>query len=72
MVGVTFIRNAISTIFVFAQTPWISRVGLDWFYVTFGLIVTVTMLGNLPLIYFGKRLRVISADRYHRYAGHAY
>ena len=68
MVGVTFIRNIISTFFVFVQTPWIDRVGLNWFYVTFGLIVMLIMLGNLPLIYFGKRLRIRLASRYHRYA----
>lgn len=49
MVGVTFVRNIISTFFVFVQTPWIARVGLSGFYVTFGLIVMLIQLGNLPL-----------------------
>ncbi|KAJ5100425.1 hypothetical protein N7456_006477 [Penicillium angulare] len=64
IVGVTFIRNLISTVFVFALQPWCDRVGLTWFYVTFGLISLVTLLGNVVFIYFGKRFRVIVAARY--------
>lgn len=64
IVGLTFMRNLISTMFVFALAPWVARVGLTWFYVTFGLIVTVIMLGNLLFIYFGKRFRARAAGRY--------
>ncbi|GLI79756.1 hypothetical protein PoHVEF18_008097 [Penicillium ochrochloron] len=64
VVGVTFIRNLISTIFVFALAPWVDRVGLTWFYVTFGLITTVIMLGNVIFIYFGKSFRVRAAGKY--------
>ncbi|KAE8396179.1 major facilitator superfamily domain-containing protein [Aspergillus alliaceus] len=68
LVGVTFIRNLISTIFVFALSPWIANVGLTYVYVTFGLILTVILLGNLIFIYFGKRFRVMTAERYRYYA----
>ncbi|GAB1198574.1 hypothetical protein APSETT444_007900 [Aspergillus pseudonomiae] len=68
LVGVTFIRNLISTIFVFALTPWIASVGLTGFYITFGLILTVILSGNLVFIYFGKRFRVMTAKRYRYYA----
>lgn len=64
----TFIRNAISTFFVFVQTPWINKAGLTGFYVTFGVIVTLVMLGNLPLIWYGKRLRFRLEGRYRRFA----
>ncbi|KAJ5176617.1 Major facilitator superfamily domain general substrate transporter [Penicillium canariense] len=64
VVGVTFIRNLISTIFVFALSAWVARVGLTWFYVTFGLIVMLIMLGNIIFIYFGKAFRVRVAGRY--------
>lgn len=67
--GVTFIRNLISTIFVFALQPWTERVGLSWFYVTFGLIVTVILLGNVLVLVCGKRFRVRFAGRYLRLAG---
>ena len=62
--AVVFIRNAISTIFVFAQDPWTASVGLDWFFVTFGLIVTVVMICNVIFIYFGKTFRAKYAARY--------
>jgi hypothetical protein len=68
VVGVTFIRNLISTVFVFALQPWCDRVGLTWFYVTFGLISTVVLLGNLFFIYQGKRLRVRLAGTYYHYS----
>ncbi|KAJ5689554.1 hypothetical protein N7462_003946 [Penicillium macrosclerotiorum] len=68
IVGVTFIRNLISTIFVFALAPWVNRVGLTWFYVTFGLIVTVIMLGNIVFIYFGKMFRARVASRYRHFS----
>jgi hypothetical protein len=55
-------------VFVFALQPWCDRVGLSWFYVTFGLIVTAIMMGNLLFIYFGKRFRVKVAGTYLRYS----
>lgn len=66
--GVTFIRNLISTLFVFALAPWCDRVGLKWFYVTFGLIVLVILLGNLIFIYWGKTFRVKAAGRYRHFS----
>ncbi|KAJ5785815.1 uncharacterized protein N7503_011027 [Penicillium pulvis] len=68
IVGVTFIRNLISTVFVFALAPWVDRVGLTWFYVTFGLISTLVLLGNFIFIYFGKKFRVMTAGRYRQYS----
>ncbi|KAJ5461282.1 Major facilitator superfamily domaingeneral substrate transporter [Penicillium daleae] len=70
IVGLTFIRNLISTIFVFALAPWVDRVGLTWFYVTFGLITTFIMLGNIIFIYFGKSFRVRSARKYRYFSAH--
>ncbi|KAL2813439.1 major facilitator superfamily domain-containing protein [Aspergillus granulosus] len=69
VVAVTFTRNAISTIFVFALQPWVDRVGLNWFYVTFGLIGVLVLMGNLVFIYFGKSFRVKFAERYYHFAG---
>lgn len=54
--------------FVFALQPWVDRVGLNWFYVTFGLITMLVMMGNLFFIYFGKMFRVKMAGRYGRFA----
>jgi uncharacterized membrane protein len=64
IVGVTFVKYLISTILVFALWPWIDRVGLTWFYVTFGLIITIIMLGNVIFIYLGKDFRIKTARKY--------
>ncbi|KAJ5105001.1 hypothetical protein NUU61_002348 [Penicillium alfredii] len=69
LVGVTFIRNLISTFFVFALQPWSEKVGLTWFYVTFGLITTIILLSNLLFIYLGKSFRARVAARYWYYSG---
>ncbi|KAL3463495.1 major facilitator superfamily domain-containing protein [Aspergillus heterothallicus] len=69
IVAVTFTRNVISTIMVFALQPWVDRVGLDWFYVTFGLIAMLIMMGNVVFIYFGKTFRANNAGKYFRFAG---
>ncbi|KAL6238396.1 hypothetical protein BDW75DRAFT_247475 [Aspergillus navahoensis] len=68
MVALTFTRNVISTMFVFALQPWVDHVGLSWFYVTFGLITMLIMMGNLAFIYYGKMLRIKMAGRYRRFA----
>jgi hypothetical protein len=67
VIALTFIRNVISTSFVFALQPWVDRVGLNWFYITFGLITMVIMMGNLVFIYFGKSFRINMADRYRHF-----
>jgi len=64
VIGVTFVRNAILTMFIFVLQPWTNRVGLTWVYVTFGLITTVILVGNLGFIYFGKKFRIRTAGRY--------
>jgi len=67
VVALTFVRNVISTVFVFALQPWVDRVGLNWFYITFGLITMVIMMGNLVFIYFGKGFRVKLAHKYRHF-----
>ena len=68
MVGVTFTRNIIGTILVFALDPWIHAMGIQ------NVIVIITVLGTVVLafvfvfIYWGKKMRVRSAGRYRFYA----
>ncbi|KOC15616.1 hypothetical protein AFLA70_269g001790 [Aspergillus flavus AF70] len=69
LVGVTFIRNLISTVFVFALAPWIASSGLTGFYITFSVILTVILLGNILFLIYGKKLRVLGARRYLYFAG---
>ncbi|KAF2105947.1 major facilitator superfamily domain-containing protein [Lophiotrema nucula] len=37
LVGLTFTRNVLSTIFVFVLSPWIAQVGIENVYITIGL-----------------------------------
>jgi len=68
LVGTTFTRNAISTIFVFALSPWISGVGMKNVYVTIGIIEIAVMLCCSLFIIYGKRWRQFTAERYKYYA----
>ncbi|KAJ5832290.1 hypothetical protein N7474_000601 [Penicillium riverlandense] len=68
MVGVTFVRNSISTIFVFALTPWISSAGITGFYISFSVIVSTILLGLVIFVFFGRKFRVKSAARYRHFA----
>lgn len=68
MVGVTFVRNSISTIFVFALTPWILSAGISGFYISFSVVVGTILLGLVIFLLFGRKFRVKSAARYRRYA----
>ncbi|KAM0140162.1 hypothetical protein ACHAO1_002390 [Botrytis cinerea] len=64
IIGVTFVRNAILTLFMFVLQPWTDSVGLTWVYVTFGLINALVLAGNIVFIYFGKSFRMKTATRY--------
>ncbi|KAJ5908199.1 hypothetical protein N7495_000881 [Penicillium taxi] len=68
VVGVTFLRNIIATVFVFVLQPWVDRVGLAWFYVAFGLITTFVMMCNLIFIVYGKSLRAKSTEKYKHFS----
>ena len=66
--GVTFVKNLFPTILVFGLTPWIQRVGLANVWITTSAIFVAIMLGNIPLLIWGKKWRAQSAARYLRYA----
>jgi MFS family permease len=68
VVGVTFTRNVISTIFVFALTPWVTRVGLQNVMLTFALITILALASTGLFIKFGKRWRVHTMHRYRTFA----
>ncbi|RDW88471.1 hypothetical protein BP6252_00503 [Coleophoma cylindrospora] len=62
LVAVTFTRNAVGTIFVFALSPWIAAVGIS------NVIITITVIGTAVLafvgvfIVWGKKMRVKNAE----------
>ncbi|KAL2825001.1 MFS general substrate transporter [Aspergillus cavernicola] len=68
LVGVTLIRNAFSTAFIFALTPWIGRIGLKYVLVTI-LLIACAILGLFGVfIRHGKAFRERTAPRYQYYA----
>ncbi|KAF2629703.1 synaptic vesicle transporter [Macroventuria anomochaeta] len=68
VVGVTFTRNFISTIFVFALTPWVTRVGVHNVMLTFALITVISLASTGLFIKFGKQWRIKTVRRYRTFA----
>ncbi|KAL5380192.1 hypothetical protein DPSP01_007992 [Paraphaeosphaeria sporulosa] len=69
VIGVTFTRNLMATIFVLVLTPWVQRVQLHNVMLTFAMMTLPVLLGGtVALIIYGKRLRCWTKDRYHLYA----
>ncbi|KAL4994930.1 major facilitator superfamily domain-containing protein [Aspergillus recurvatus] len=66
LVGVAFVRNGLATVFVFALTPWIESTGLINMFIALACIATGMTLTMVPMIVFGKRLRVWTEGRYRR------
>ncbi|KAL3482218.1 MFS general substrate transporter [Aspergillus californicus] len=68
LVGVTLVRNAFSTAFIFALTPWIAKIGLQYVLVTILLIACLFLAFFGVFIRFGKAFRERTAERYQYYA----
>lgn len=69
VIGVTFTRNVMATIFVLVLTPWVERVQLHNVMLTFAMITIPVLLGGtVALMMYGKRLRHWTKDRYRVYA----
>ena len=68
LVGLTFVRNTVSTIFVFALVPWVNAVGMANVFNTIGAIGTAVLLFAFVVIWMGKRWRYVSARRYKYFA----
>ncbi|KAK8053297.1 major facilitator superfamily transporter [Apiospora saccharicola] len=63
---VAFFRNAFSIVVPVALTPWMATMGIGYMYVTAGCISLVIGLLHLPLIIWGKRIRIAMAPRYYK------
>lgn len=66
-VGVTFVRNVISTVFVFAAPPWKTSIGMAGFFVSYAVVVSAWLLGTFCFIFCGRSFRVKLAGKYRRY-----
>jgi len=65
-VFVTFIRNAASVAVPFYTIPWITTMGLTNMFVTAGCINLALSLLFIPLIIYGKRIRIALHAHYDR------
>ncbi|KAG5356275.1 putative MFS-type transporter [Yarrowia sp. B02] len=65
-IGVIVVRNAFGMVMVFAQTPWIERVGLQNVYITVGCLSLIPLAATVPYLMYGKQLRRRSEQRYLR------
>ena len=63
--GVVFLRNAISVGVPFGINPWMDRDGLTNMFIICGIISLVVSLSYIPLVYYGKRIRVKLAPWYY-------
>lgn len=66
--ALTFSRNTLSTIFVFAMTPWIGAVGIANVFNTIGVIGLVVLLFAFVFLWKGKVWRHRNAQRYKYFA----
>lgn len=72
LVGVTVVRNAFSTAFIFTLTPWIRKIGITYVFVII-LLVSVLILGQFAvLLKWGKSFRARCASRYEYYSARQY
>ncbi|PYI23950.1 MFS general substrate transporter [Aspergillus japonicus CBS 114.51] len=72
LVGVTLTRNTFSTVFIFALSPWVARVGLKDTFVTILVLAVAILLAFVVFLRYGKSLRGFSASRYLYYAARQY
>jgi len=69
LVGISFTRNLLATIFVFAMTPWINNVGIQNVYVTVGVLLSAILLLVFIFIFYGRKLRIRTTKQYEYWAG---
>lgn len=72
LVGVVFVRNAISTGLIFAIPPWIGTMGVYDMFVVCAVLAAVIALTCVPLIIWGREWRIALARKYQKFAERQY
>lgn len=67
MAGVSVINNMIGCVFTFACSPWLDAMGNTNTFIILAVITFVIMGASVPLIYYGKRIRVWTKPWYLEY-----
>ncbi|OQV01293.1 hypothetical protein CLAIMM_06674 [Cladophialophora immunda] len=68
LVAVAFLRNAFATVVAMTLTPWIEGVGLTNVFITCTVVSAAILTTTIPMLIWGKKLRVKTATRYARMA----
>lgn len=68
LVGIAFVRNMCATAIVFGATPWTNELGMYDLFVCIGCLAFFFAGLTVPVIYFGKSLRIRGAARYRNVA----
>lgn len=63
LVAVCFVRNAFATIIATTIIPWIGGMGLTNMFILSTVLALVLSLSTVPMMMFGKRARIWTADR---------
>jgi hypothetical protein len=72
LVGMTFFKNLISTIFIYATPAWINSSGMKNCFITIGIVFTAVLAGTAGFLWWGKKFRVMTAKKYRYYASRQY
>ncbi|KAH8760570.1 major facilitator superfamily domain-containing protein [Diaporthe sp. PMI_573] len=64
--GVTFIRNAVAVVIPFAIDPWMRAMTLTNMFVVCAVVSLLISLLFVPLLIWGKRMRVATAAKYYK------
>lgn len=68
MVGVVFVRNAVSVIIMFSLNPWIQGMGTQNTFILVAMLALAVGLIPVPLLLWGKKSRASTEDSYNFYA----
>lgn len=68
MVGVIFVRNAISVIVMFGLTPWLDGMGIQNTFILLAVVCLALSMIPVPLIVWGKRMRINTSKIYNHYS----
>lgn len=68
LVGVVFIRNVLSVIVLFTLTPWVNGMGIQNVHILIAFIIFAILLLPIPLLIWGKKARIATAERYREMA----
>lgn len=71
-IGIVFVRNVFATIIATTLTQWIDGIGLKNVFVMGTVLGLFLSLLTIPMMIWGKRMRVWTKDRYAVYAARQY